>query len=226
MKSVSEILERDLLFTQVFKSTNATASQLHLTYRSLTDKLSHAQSLKKKTLLFVYYRGGGGLDSRCLETYAVLPSKEVFAIEHMLTEMAKIDLSYILGLIDCPRKMLKTPIDDGYTFKEQGRKNLILIFGCKRLLHIESPTFWSFASHLKRKRNMFDTVVLPEALLYTKMDESTEEDQSVNFMLRADKVFECSIPCLMMLGSQEEQPIAEEPIIKRTKKQETATALS
>ncbi len=65
---------------------------------------------------------------------------------------------------------------------------------------------------------MFDTVVLPEALLYTKMDESTEEDQSVNFMLRADKVFECSIPCLIRLGTQEKQSIVKEPIIKRAKK--------
>ena len=133
----------------------------------------------------------------------------------MLSEMAKIGLSYIFGLIDCPRKMLKTPIEDGYTFKEEGQRNLILIFGCKRLLNIESPTFWSFANHLKRKKNMFDTVVLPEALLYTKMSENNDEDLSSDYMLRADKIFECSIPCLMRLGSQTQETIVVEQPIQR-----------
>jgi hypothetical protein len=131
----------------------------------------------------------------------------------MLTEMAKISLSYIFGLIDCPRKMLKIPIDDGYTFKEEGQRNLILVFGCKRLLNIESPTFWSFANHLKRKKDMFDTVVLPEALLYTKMSGSKDEDLSADYMLRADKIFECSMPCLMRLDSQEQEAVVvEQPI--------------
>lgn len=48
----------------------------------LVELLKENNAKKKKTLIFVYYRGGGGLDGRCLDTYAVLPNREVFAIEN------------------------------------------------------------------------------------------------------------------------------------------------
>ena len=38
----------------------------------------------KKTLVFVVYVGPGGLDLRCLNTYALLSSNKTWAIEHFI----------------------------------------------------------------------------------------------------------------------------------------------
>lgn len=44
--------------------------------------------------------------------------------------MAKVRQTYVLGLIDCPRLRLDYKIQDGYMAKDEGIKNLILLFGC------------------------------------------------------------------------------------------------
>ena len=42
----------------------------------------------EKTLIFVYYRGNGGVDSRSLDTYALLKKGVAFGIEHRIRELA------------------------------------------------------------------------------------------------------------------------------------------
>ena len=81
--------------------------------------------------MFVYFRGNGGLDMRCQDTYAILKNGKAFAIEHFLRDLAKQKSTYVLGLLDCPRLRLDLTIEDGYVSKDEGIKNLILLFGCK-----------------------------------------------------------------------------------------------
>ena len=80
----------------------------------------------------MYYRGGGGLDMRCMDTYAILQNGKAFAIEHFMRDLAKQKLTYIWGLLDCPRLRLDYQIEDGYVSKDEGIKNLILMFGCRQ----------------------------------------------------------------------------------------------
>lgn len=70
---------------------------------------------------------------RCLDTYAILQNGKAFAIEHFLRDLAMIDNTYVFSLLDCPRKKIPFPIDDAYSWKADGVKNLILMFGCRQL---------------------------------------------------------------------------------------------
>ena len=56
---------------------------------------------------------------------------KAFAIEHFIKDLAGIDNTYVFGLLDCPRKKLPFTVDDGYTWKFDAVRNLILMFGCK-----------------------------------------------------------------------------------------------
>ena len=68
---------------------------------------------------------------RCMDTYAILQNGKAFAIEHFLRDLAKQKQTYVFGLIDCPRQRLNYKIEDGYVSKDEGIKNLVLLFGCR-----------------------------------------------------------------------------------------------
>ena len=42
----------------------------------------------EKTLVFIYYRGNGGVDSRSFDTYALLKKGVAFGIEQRIRELA------------------------------------------------------------------------------------------------------------------------------------------
>jgi len=68
---------------------------------------------KLKTLLFVYYRGEGGVEPRSLDTYAILSDGLPFELEHRIRELARTEQCYIFCVIDSPRTLLEKPIKDG-----------------------------------------------------------------------------------------------------------------
>lgn len=103
-------------------------------------------------MLFVYYRGDGGLDMRCLDTYAVLQNGKAFAIEHFLRDLAKQPATFVFGALDCPRLRLQYQIDDGYISKDEGIKNLMFLFGCKQYQDLKQPAVWAFLTILKKLR--------------------------------------------------------------------------
>ena len=72
MGELRDILIDDFGFTHVTESVYATVNELTKTQEILCKRLETAARQGKKTLLFVYYRGGGGLDLRCMDTYAIL----------------------------------------------------------------------------------------------------------------------------------------------------------
>ena len=72
VKELRESLTHDFGFNHVTESVFASINELHITQSILCKRIEKATKLDKKTLLFVYYRGGGGLDMRCLDTYAIL----------------------------------------------------------------------------------------------------------------------------------------------------------
>lgn len=51
-------------------------------------RLTISKEYNERTLVMVYYRGEGGLDRRCLDTYAIIKQKNYFALEHYLRELA------------------------------------------------------------------------------------------------------------------------------------------
>ena len=160
------------------ESVQPTATELHLAQTSLLKILSQASKDDVKTLLFVYYRGNGGLDMRCLDTYAILQNGKAFAIEHFIRDLALIENVYVFSLLDCPRKKLVYPIDDGYSWKADGVRNLILMFGCKQLQDLKQPTFWALFNLLKRKRNpSMNSIKLPDALIYLDQEDKTLQQQ-------------------------------------------------
>lgn len=151
---------------------------------------------------------------RCLDTYAILQNGKAFAIEHFIRDLALIDNVYVFSLLDCPRKKLAYPINDGYSFKCEGVRNLILMYGCKQLQDLKQPTFWALFNLLKRKRNSsMNSIQLPDALMYLDQEDKTlkqqfegqnqsekdlSEQESWEYLIRifsqVDKVIESSRP--------------------------------
>lgn len=62
VQSANSILCKELGFSKVVRSTNLTAGQLHSEFKKMLKRLEIARGKKQKTLLFLYYRGNGGLD--------------------------------------------------------------------------------------------------------------------------------------------------------------------
>ena len=120
-----EKLTEEFDISHVTESVFATVNQLHENISLLSKDLETSGRQGKKTLLVVCYRGGGGLDMRCLETYAIMQGGKAFPIEHLLRDLAKIQNCYVLGVLDCPRLRLETQIFDGYNFKDEEAKNLM-----------------------------------------------------------------------------------------------------
>ena len=133
VKELREMLNYDFGFSHVQESVFASINELHITQSIICKRIAKATKQDKKTLLFVYYRGGGGLDMRCLDTYAILQNGKAFAIEHFLRDLAQIKNCYVMGVLDCPRLRLQYQIEDDYNSKDEGVRNLILMFGCKML---------------------------------------------------------------------------------------------
>jgi len=65
VSELRDILCEDFKFTHVTQSIYASVSELTKTQEVLCKRLDKAAREGKKTLLFVYYRGNGGIDMRC-----------------------------------------------------------------------------------------------------------------------------------------------------------------
>ena len=89
VSELRDILTEDFGFTHVTESVYASVNELTKTQEVLCKRLETAARQGKKTLLFVYFRGNGGLDMRCMDTYAILQNGKAFAIEHFLRDLAK-----------------------------------------------------------------------------------------------------------------------------------------
>ena len=152
VSELRDILTEDFGFTHVTESVYPTVSELTKTQSILCKRLDMAAKQGKKTLLFVYYRGNGGLDMRCMDTYAILQNGKAFALEHFMRDLAKQHLCYVWSLMDCPRLRLDYQIEDGYVSKDEGIKNLILQFGCHKYQDLKQPTVWALFILMKRMR--------------------------------------------------------------------------
>ena len=115
---------------------------------------------------------------RCMDTYAILQNGKAFAIEHFMRDLAKQKLTYIWGLLDCPRLRLDYQIEDGYVSKDEGIKNLILMFGCRQFQDLRQPTVWALFLLMKRMRNgpQHTQLCLPDDLL--RMHEREFKNQN------------------------------------------------
>lgn len=173
---------RDFDISQVTESVFPTVSQLHENISMLSKNLEITGRRGKKTLLVVCYRGGGGLDMRCLETYAIMQGEKAFPLEHLLRDLAKIQNCYVLGAIDCPRLRLETRIEDGYNFKDDEAKNLILMFGCKMMQDLKQSCSLALFDLLGQKRTTGRQkfITLPEALLFIEKEKSGEIVETVD----------------------------------------------
>lgn len=72
MSELRDILTDDFDFTHVTESIYASVGELTKTQEVICRRLEKAAREGKKTLILVYYRGNGGLDMRCRDTYAIL----------------------------------------------------------------------------------------------------------------------------------------------------------
>jgi len=121
----------------------------------------------QKTLIFVIYVGEGGLDLRCLNTYACLPKSKTFAIEHFVRQLALIKNSYVVSYFECLRS--KISIQDGYTQRpDSGNydRNLIMIFSSQPLVLPVASEACTAAKFVQELAAQGKEVCLPEALLY------------------------------------------------------------
>ena len=150
VSELREILTNEFAFTHVTESVYASVTELSKTQQIICKRLEKASREGKKTLLFVYYRGNGGLDMRCMDTYAILQNGKAFALEHFLRDLAKEKNTYVWGLLDCPRLRLDYKIEDGYEAKDEGVRNLILQYGCRMNQDLRQPTVWALFQLLIR----------------------------------------------------------------------------
>ena len=214
VKELRETLNYDFGFNHVTESVFASINELHLTQSIICKRLDKANRDGKKTLLFVYYRGGGGLDMRCLDTYAILQNGKAFAIEHFLRDLAQINNCYVFGVLDCPRLRLEYRIEDGFTTKDENIRNLILMYGCKMLQDLKAPCVWTIFNLMKKKRKQADDkfIILPEQLLFMERDKyadvlediDLEEEKRWEYMTKMHKQIDmhtdCSRPLHLLYG--------------------------
>ena len=179
-----ETLNYDFGFNHVTESVFASINELHITQSIICKRIEKATKQDKKMLLFVYYRGGGGLDMRCLDTYAILQNGKAFAIEHFLRDLAQINNCYVFGVIDCPRLRLEYQIEDSYNSKDEGIRNLILMFGCKMLQDLTQPCIWALINLMKKKRTQAEqkTLTLPEALLFVEQEKYADIIEDIDLV--------------------------------------------
>lgn len=81
-------MQNKLGFDKIFESVNLSAQALYHDYKKMQARLNISKDYDEKTFVWVYYNGEGGLDSRGLDTYAVIQGKSYFALEHYLRELA------------------------------------------------------------------------------------------------------------------------------------------
>jgi hypothetical protein len=86
--SVREVLSNQLNFAKTFESINRTGNELHHDYLKMEARLHIAKEAGESVFLMVYYRGEGGVDQRCLDTYALVKDNTYFALEHYIRELA------------------------------------------------------------------------------------------------------------------------------------------
>lgn len=73
----------------------------------------------------------------------------------------------MLGIIDCPRLRLNYKIDDGYVSKDEGIKNIILMYGCKVFQDLKQPCVWAVFNLLKKLRQPNQEILcLPDDLVW------------------------------------------------------------
>ena len=72
MAELRDLLIDEFSFSHVTESIYSTVSELTQTQQVICKRLDKAARENKKTMIFVYYRGNGGLDMRCQDTYAIL----------------------------------------------------------------------------------------------------------------------------------------------------------
>jgi len=84
-----------------------------------------------------------------------------------LRDLAKVRQTYVFGLVDCPRLRLEYQIDDGYNAKDEGIKNLILLFGCRSGQDLKQPSVWALFELMKMMRSGPDqeSILLPDDIL-------------------------------------------------------------
>jgi len=90
MQSACSILSNDLGFPKVIQSLNLSANQLEAEFTKMKKRLEITSKRNEKTLLFIYYRGKGGVDANKLDTYALMKNGVVFGIERSIRELAKV----------------------------------------------------------------------------------------------------------------------------------------
>ena len=161
-------LHQQFQLSYIQESIQPTVQSLYDNLGTLTKNLEAASQRGTKTLLVVYFRGNGGLDLRCLETYALLQDGKAFPIEHLLGDLAKVKNSFVFGIVDCPRIRLEIQIEDGYNFKDDSTRNLILVFGCKMMQGLKQACGLTLLRSISRKNTEMNKsyVTLPEALLF------------------------------------------------------------
>ena len=150
----------------MFESVNKSVNELYHDFRKMKARLEIASDKGESVLLLCYYRGEGGLDHRCLDTYAIIKGNTYFAIESYMRQLAQTENSYVFGVLDCGRQMLDVKITDVHGWTADGLRNLVMLFGVKQLCKRQKPIFWGLASHLDAQRDSLDRVVLPDALLF------------------------------------------------------------
>jgi hypothetical protein len=64
---------------------------MHEEFQKMQKRLDITRKRNEKTLIFIYYRGDGGVDGRSLDTYAILKNEVCFPIEHRIRELARIE---------------------------------------------------------------------------------------------------------------------------------------
>ena len=115
------------------------------------------------------------------------PGKNPFPLEQRLRNLKVIEHTYIVGIFDCCRSIIKEKSDSRAFLKaknteeqddDQAAVNLILVFGCepKLIVQAESPISQSLTEHLySYERKNMGKVKLPEALIFYNHENKIEK---------------------------------------------------
>ena len=69
---LQKLLREEFYFSHITTSVYASVAELSRTQDLLCKRIDRAVRQGQNVLLFVYYRGNGGVDMRCKDTYALL----------------------------------------------------------------------------------------------------------------------------------------------------------
>ena len=95
--------------TQIIKMKNVSCAKMRTLIADLKVKIQLNAKLGRMTLIVIYYVGHGIMLNNHNQSYIVLPdlTDPVYPLEKAIRSLSKLENSFVIGILDCEREVLK-----------------------------------------------------------------------------------------------------------------------